>query len=783
MKASRSIATPLSQVRQPSGGSAIGTGLDRRMCRTERFRRAPEVTGWLAPTIAAPTGQRRPERAPTLAPFDTPGKTPCRTTPPVAQGLYDPAFEHDACGVAFVVDMHGRAQPRDRRAGHRRPLQPRPPGRHRRRGEHRRRRRHPDPGPRPRSSARSSTSTCPARATTPPASRSCPPTPARPTTAADGASRRSSPARACAVLGWRDVPIDDSMIGSQAARRRADRSGSCSSPAPAAAASGLDLERRGLRRAQAGRARGRRPAATSGRLLPEPLGPHARLQGHAHHAAAARVLPRPRRRAGRVSARAGALPVLHQHVPVVAARPPVPLHRPQRRDQHRAGQPQLDAGPRGAARAATCSPATSSASSRSARPAPATSASFDEVLELLHLGGRSLPHAVLMMIPEAWENHESMPGQAGLLPLPRVADGAVGRPGVDRLHRRHGHRRGARPQRPAPQPLLGHRATASWSWRPRSACSTSTRPTVVQKGRLQPGPHVPRRHRRRAASSATTRSRPSWPPSTPTSEWLARRASSHLDDLPDRPHVRYPHTRRRRAASRCSATRPRSSRSSSAPMARTGAEPIGSMGTDTPDRRAVRPARACCSTTSSSCSRRSPTRRSTPSARSWSPPRRHDRARGQPARPGARVVPADRAAPPDHRQRRAGQARPHQRRRRHARLPAPSSSTACTRSPRAATACATRSTTCAAQGQRGHRRRRQASSCCPTATPTTSWRRSRRCCSPPRCTTTSIREKTRTQVGLVVETGDAREVHHMALLSATAPAPSTRTSPSRRSRT
>ncbi|WP_265446810.1 glutamate synthase large subunit [Flexivirga meconopsidis] len=36
------------------------------------------------------------------------------------------------------------------------------------------------------------------------------------------------------------------------------------------------------------------------------------------------------------------------------------------------------------------------------------SATFDEVLELLHLGGRSLPHAVLMMIPEAWENHETM---------------------------------------------------------------------------------------------------------------------------------------------------------------------------------------------------------------------------------------------------------------------------------------------------------------------------------------------------------------------------------------
>jgi glutamate synthase (NADPH/NADH) large chain len=37
------------------------------------------------------------------------------------------------------------------------------------------------------------------------------------------------------------------------------------------------------------------------------------------------------------------------------------------------------------------------------------SASFDEVLELLYLGGRSLPHAVLMMIPEAWENHATMP--------------------------------------------------------------------------------------------------------------------------------------------------------------------------------------------------------------------------------------------------------------------------------------------------------------------------------------------------------------------------------------
>jgi glutamate synthase (NADPH) large chain len=41
-------------------------------------------------------------------------------------------------------------------------------------------------------------------------------------------------------------------------------------------------------------------------------------------------------------------------------------------------------------------------------PEGSDAASFDEVLELLHLGGRSLAHAVLMMIPEAWENHQSM---------------------------------------------------------------------------------------------------------------------------------------------------------------------------------------------------------------------------------------------------------------------------------------------------------------------------------------------------------------------------------------
>ena len=45
--------------------------------------------------------------APVTTPAATPGRSP-RTGLPPKQGLYDPAFEHDACGVGFVVDIQGR---------------------------------------------------------------------------------------------------------------------------------------------------------------------------------------------------------------------------------------------------------------------------------------------------------------------------------------------------------------------------------------------------------------------------------------------------------------------------------------------------------------------------------------------------------------------------------------------------------------------------------------------------------------------------------------------------
>jgi glutamate synthase domain-containing protein 2/glutamate synthase domain-containing protein 1/glutamate synthase domain-containing protein 3 len=43
------------------------------------------------------------------------------------------------------------------------------------------------------------------------------------------------------------------------------------------------------------------------------------------------------------------------------------------------------------------------------RPGGSDSATFDNVLELLMLGGRSLPHAVMMMIPEAYADRDDLP--------------------------------------------------------------------------------------------------------------------------------------------------------------------------------------------------------------------------------------------------------------------------------------------------------------------------------------------------------------------------------------
>ena len=84
-------------------------------------------------------------------------------------------------------------------------------------------------------------------------------------------------------------------------------------------------------------------------------------------------------------------------------------------------------------------------------------ACFDNALEFLVQGGYSLPHAVMMMIPEAWAGNPLMDETAPrLLRISRRPDGAVGRPRRDRLYRRPPDRRHARPQRAASGALSRH---------------------------------------------------------------------------------------------------------------------------------------------------------------------------------------------------------------------------------------------------------------------------------------------------------------------------------------
>ena len=213
-------------------------------------------------------------------------------------------------------------------------------------------------------------------------------------------------------------------------------------------------------------------------------------------------------------------------------------------------------------------------------PDASDSSSFDEVLELLALGGRSLPHSVLMMIPEAWENHASMgeekkafyrfhaslmepwDGPASIAFTDGTVIGAV----LDR--------NGLRPSRywvtadglvimasevgvlevdPADRREEGPA-------RARAACSSST-PT---QGRIVDDEEI--KH-----ALATEH---------PYEQWLDD-GLVHLDDLPPRDVLTPVHSSHVQQQRLFGWTQ-EEQRILIAPMARTGAEAIGSMGTDTP---------------------------------------------------------------------------------------------------------------------------------------------------------------------------------------------------------
>ncbi|WP_347351306.1 glutamate synthase large subunit [Intrasporangium sp.] len=212
-------------------------------------------------------------------------------------------------------------------------------------------------------------------------------------------------------------------------------------------------------------------------------------------------------------------------------------------------------------------------------PGGSDSASFDEVLELLHLGGRSLPHAVLMMIPEAWENNASMDparrafyefhasfmepwdGPANVTFTDGTLIGAV----LDR--------NGLRPGRYAVTDD-GLVVLAS-----ESGVLALDPATVVRRGRLQPGRMflVDTEHGRIVSDDEIKSQLAGL---QPYQDWL-RAGLIRLEDLPEREHVVHTASSVARRQQTFGYTT-EELRVLLTPMARSGAEAIGSMGTDTP---------------------------------------------------------------------------------------------------------------------------------------------------------------------------------------------------------
>lgn len=212
-------------------------------------------------------------------------------------------------------------------------------------------------------------------------------------------------------------------------------------------------------------------------------------------------------------------------------------------------------------------------------PDASDSASFDEVLELLHLGGRSLPHSVLMMIPEAWENHDSMdPARRAFYNFhstmmepwdgPACVTFTDGKQ-VGAVLDRNGLRPGRYWVTDDGLVVLGSEV----------GVLDIDPAKVVRKGRLQPGKmflvdtvehRIIEDDEIKAALAAEQ----------PYAEWIEA-GEIELGDLPEREHIVHTHASVTRRQQTFGYTE-EELRVILAPMAKAGAEPIGSMGTDSP---------------------------------------------------------------------------------------------------------------------------------------------------------------------------------------------------------
>ena len=212
-------------------------------------------------------------------------------------------------------------------------------------------------------------------------------------------------------------------------------------------------------------------------------------------------------------------------------------------------------------------------------PGGSDSASFDEVLELLVMAGRSLPHALAMMVPEAWESEPGLSAALvdfleyhSLLMEPWDGPAAMiatdGEELVALLDRN-----GLRPGRTL-ETTDGMLVIAS-----EAGVLDIAPERVARRGRLQPG-------RMLAVNLATGEIRDDsavkreLAGSAPWGEWLER-GRIRLSEQPEREHLVHPPasiTRRQRTFGYSE----EELRLVLTPMARDGAEPLAAMGTDTP---------------------------------------------------------------------------------------------------------------------------------------------------------------------------------------------------------
>jgi glutamate synthase domain-containing protein 2/glutamate synthase domain-containing protein 1/glutamate synthase domain-containing protein 3 len=211
------------------------------------------------------------------------------------------------------------------------------------------------------------------------------------------------------------------------------------------------------------------------------------------------------------------------------------------------------------------------------RPGGSDTANFDNVLELLVLAGRSLPHALMMMIPEAYEGRDDLPESLegfysfhGCLTEPwdgpasiSFTDGTLIGATLDR--------NGLRPGRWT-ETKDGWVVLAS-----ETGVLDEPADNVLRKGRLQPGKLflvdlaqgriVPDREIKQTVASRR-----------PYGDWY-RSGVVHLSDLPQRP-PRVPRVEPLRARQLAFGYSQEDVRVILAPLARNAEEPIGSMGND-----------------------------------------------------------------------------------------------------------------------------------------------------------------------------------------------------------